>query len=218
VELAAATEFVRDYDVDGFQFDFIRYPNSQGCFCGTCREKFEGERGEKVGGWPEDVVEGGKLFDEYTTFRQTQITDTVRMVSGAIRKIAPEVKISAAVFRDYARDSINVGQDWVTWAREGYIDFLCPMDYTDDVEMLDTWVRDQIARVGEHVPVCAGLGLGASSSRMRTPEDMALQIDIARQAGCKGFVLFAWYRGCDEKIVLPQRDDSLAGNPTVPWQ
>ncbi|MGD8239564.1 MAG: family 10 glycosylhydrolase [Armatimonadota bacterium] len=217
VELAAATEFVRDYDVEGFQYDFIRYPNSQGCFCDRCREKFEGERGERVESWPEDVVEEGKLFGEYTKFRQTQITDTVKMVSAAIREIGREVKISAAVFRDYARDSVSVGQDWVTWAKEGYIDLLCPMDYTNDVEMLDTWVRDQVGRVGEDVPVCAGLGLAASNSRMKTPEDMALQIDIARQAGCKGFALFAWYPGCDEKVVLPQRDDSLAGSPPVPW-
>ena len=217
VELAAATEFVRDYDVDGFQFDFIRYPNASGCFCQRCREKFEREMGESVENWPGDVVEGGKLFERYTEFRQQQITDTVKMVSKAIREINPKVKISAAVFRDYARDSISVGQDWVTWAKEGYIDFLCPMDYTDDVEMLDAWVRDQVARVGEYVPVCAGLGLAASRTRMKTPEDMALQIDIARQAGCKGFVLFAWHPGCDENIVLPQRNDALAGSPSIPW-
>lgn len=216
VELAAASEFVRDYDVDGFQFDFIRYPGPQGCFCPKCREKFERERGARVENWPQDVVKDGKLFEEYTKFRQTQITETVKMVSEAIRKINPEVKISAAVFRDYAANSVSVGQDWVTWAKEGYVDFLCPMDYTNDVAALDGWVRDQIARVGEYVPVCAGLGLAASSARMKTPEDMALQIDIARQAGCAGFVLFAWHPGCDEKIVLPQREDSLAGTPPIP--
>lgn len=218
VELAAATEFVRDYDVDGFQFDFIRYPNASGCFCDRCRAKFEQERGARVADWPADVVSGGALFEEYTKSRQTQITETVKMVSEAIRRLDPEVRISAAVFRDYASDSVSVGQDWVTWAQEGYVDFLCPMDYTDNVEKLDGWVRDQIERVGEHVPVCAGLGLAASSSRMETPEDMALQIDIARQAGAAGFVLFAWYPGCDEKIVLPQRDDCLAGSPPVPWE
>jgi len=218
VELAAASEFVGDYEVDGFQYDFIRYPNASGCFCDRCREKFERERGEQVGDWPEDVVADGELFDEYTRFRQTQITETVKMVSEAIRKIDPEVRISAAVFRDYERDSVSVGQDWVTWAEEGYVDFLCPMDYTDDVEKLDGWVRDQVERVGEYVPVCAGLGLAASSARMEAPEDMAVQIDIARQAGAKGFVLFAWYPDCDEKIVLPQRVDCLAGSPPVPWE
>jgi uncharacterized lipoprotein YddW (UPF0748 family) len=217
VELAAASEFVRDYEVDGFQYDFIRYPNASGCFCDRCRGKFERERGERVPNWPEDVVLDGELFDEYTRFRQTQITETVKMVSEAIRKIDPEVRISGAVFRDYERDSVSVGQDWVTWAKEGYVDFLCPMDYTDDVGKLDGWVRDQVARVGEYVPVCAGLGLAASSARMETPEDMALQIDIARQAGAQGFVLFAWYPGCDETIVLPQREDCLAGSPPVPW-
>ena len=217
VEVAAATELVRDYDTDGFQFDFIRYPNASGCFCPKCREKFERERGGGVESWPADVVSGGKLFEDYTKFRQRQITETVKMVSEAIRKAKPEAKISAAVFRDYERDSVGVGQDWVTWAQEGYLDFLCPMDYTEDIARLDGWVRDQVARVGEHIPVCAGLGLASSSSRMKTPSDLALQIDIARQAGAKGFVLFAWNPGCDEKIVLPQREDALAGSPPVPW-
>jgi len=218
VEVAAAGELVRDYDIDGFQFDFIRYPNDKGCYCPRCRAKFEKLRGEAVANWPADVVRDGALFDEYTAFRQQQITDTVKLVSEAIRKIKPEIRISAAVFRDYARDSVTVGQDWATWAKEGYVDFLCPMDYTEDVGALDGWVRDQMDRVGEYVPICAGLGLAASRARMKTPEDMALQIDIARQAGAKGFVLFAWSPGCDEKIVLPQRDDSLAGDPPVPWE
>jgi len=218
VELAAATEFVRDYEVDGFQFDFIRCPSASGCFCPRCREKFEHERGARVERWPQDVVSGGALFEEYTRFRQQQITQTVAMVSKAIRHIRPEVRISAAVFRNYAQDSISVGQDWVTWAKEGYVDFLCPMDYTSDVGELDRLVRDQIERVGQYVPVCAGLGLAASRTRMASPEDLALQVDIARQAGCRGFVLFAWYPGCDEQIVLPQRNDCLAGSPPVPWE
>jgi len=218
VEVAAATELVRDYDVDGFQFDFIRYPNASGCFCDHCRAEFEGDLGAAVEHWPQDVVQGGKLFEQYTRFRQTQITETVRAVSQAIRQANPRVRISAAVFRDYASDSVPVGQDWVTWAQEGYVDFLCPMDYTADVQRLDGWVRDQVARVGDKTPVCAGLALSASGARMAAPEDLALQVDIARQAGAKGFVLFAWYPGCDEKIVLPQREDSLAGTPSIPWK
>jgi uncharacterized lipoprotein YddW (UPF0748 family) len=218
VEIAAATEIVGDYDVDGFQFDFIRYPNASGCFCDRCRAKFEGELGAPVERWPQDVIEGGKLFERYTRFRQAQITETVRAVSEAIRRTKPKVRISAAVFSNYASDSVTVGQDWVTWAQKGYVDFLCPMDYTADVQRLDGWVRDQVARVGDKTPVCAGLALSASGAKMATPEDLALQIDIARQAGAKGIVLFAWYPGCDEKIVLPQREDSLAGTPSIPWK
>ena len=217
LEVTAALDIVANYDVDGFQFDFIRYPSADGCFCERCREKFEQEHGAQVEDWPKDALAKGAIFTEYTAFRQAQITETVRMVSEAIRRAKPNVRISAAVFRDYATDSVAVGQDWVTWAEEGYIDFLCPMDYTEDPTKLDGWVRDQVALVGDKIPVCAGLGLASSSSAMETPEDMALQIDIARQAGAKGFVLFAWRPGCDEKIVLPQRDDCLAGTPSIPW-
>ncbi|MCK5801632.1 MAG: family 10 glycosylhydrolase, partial [Lentisphaeria bacterium] len=38
-------EIVANYDIDGIQYDFIRYPNSQGCFCAKCRTLFEKETG-----------------------------------------------------------------------------------------------------------------------------------------------------------------------------
>lgn len=217
LEVAAALELVTRYDVDGFQFDFIRYPGASGCFCPKCRDKFERQIGRRVKNWPQDVLAGGELFAEYTRFRQQQITETVRMVSSAIRQANPRAKISAAVFRDWEHDSVAVGQDWVTWAKKGYVDFLCPMDYTDDVAQLDRWVVDQVKRAGQYVPICAGLGLASARAKMKTPEDLAVQIDVARQAGARGFVLFCWYPGCDEKIVAPLRDDALAGTPPMPW-
>ena len=44
-------EIATRYDVDGVQYDFIRYPNTQGCFCPKCRALFERETGKPVADW-----------------------------------------------------------------------------------------------------------------------------------------------------------------------
>ncbi|MFO7946459.1 MAG: LamG-like jellyroll fold domain-containing protein, partial [Armatimonadota bacterium] len=54
-------ELVRDYEVDGIQYDFIRYANADSCYCDHCRAMFEEHIGRKVQNWPEDVREGGPL-------------------------------------------------------------------------------------------------------------------------------------------------------------
>ena len=35
-------EVVRNYDVDGVHFDYIRYPNKDGCFCAGCLHELVG--------------------------------------------------------------------------------------------------------------------------------------------------------------------------------
>jgi len=90
-------ELVRDYDVDGIQYDYIRYASSDSCYCDHCRAMFEKHIGRKVENWPEDVLEGGQLEDEYLDVRAGYITQTVRETTAAIRAIKPAVVITAAV-------------------------------------------------------------------------------------------------------------------------
>src|SRR5512133_2621027 len=123
-------EVARNYDVDGLHFDYIRYPDSDHCFCAGCRTRFEASAGSTVKSWPKDVLDGGTLRRQWLDWRQSNITAVVKAVSEQARIIRPRIKISAAVFNNWAADRDGVGQDWKLWCEKGYLDFVCPMDYT----------------------------------------------------------------------------------------
>ncbi len=124
----------------------------------------------------------------------------MKLVSAAIRRIRPDVRISAAVFRDYARDSVGVAQDWVTWAKQGYVDFLCPMDYAEsDLEFIRL-VTNQVKLVDRRIPIYPGIGATASNARL-TPDRVIGQIHHARSLGADGFTIFNLHSGTIADVV-----------------
>ncbi|MDX9979258.1 MAG: family 10 glycosylhydrolase [Lentisphaeria bacterium] len=185
-------EIVSRYPVDGIQYDFIRYPNAQGCFCPRCRALFEKESGKAVPNWPGDVAKGGGRYDEWIEFRCRRISAIVERVSGAVRKANPKVKISAAVFRDWPACRETNGQDWPRWCREGWLDFVCPMNYTNSDEVFLANCTSHRAALPEGFPVVQGIGINSGNSRMTDPGQLLLQVMLARQQGAVGFVGFCY--------------------------
>jgi uncharacterized lipoprotein YddW (UPF0748 family) len=193
LELETMLEVVRNYDVDGVHFDYIRYPGRQGCYCDGCRERFEAQKGEPVESWPEDVYDG-RLRGEYVDWRCEQITRLVRETARQSRAMKPGVKISAAVFGDYPSCRSSIGQDWVHWVKEGYLDFVCPMDYTNDDGRFVNLVKRQVTLVGERVPLYAGIGATSSQSHLAA-DRIAGQVFLSRECGADGFVIFNFGTG-----------------------
>jgi len=181
-------EVARKYDVDGLHFDYIRYPNSEFCYCDGCCERFEADSGRKVENWPRDCHSGSRS-EEYHAWRCRQITRLVAAVHEEAKKIRPGIQISAAVFGGYPGCRRSIGQDWVAWVEGEYVDFLCPMDYTNSDAAFDRLVDNQLRLVDRRVPLYPGIG--ATSSHSALPVDRVVgQIQLARQLGAGGFVIF----------------------------
>jgi uncharacterized lipoprotein YddW (UPF0748 family) len=186
LELESMLEVVRKYHVDGVHFDYIRYPNNNSCYCSRCQEQFEKSRGMEVENWPREVI-SGKHAEDFAQWRCDQITRLVKAVSEQARKANTAIKISAAVFRDYPRCRRTVGQDWKAWIESGYLDFVCPMNYTADNDHFSNLVTNEIEIVKGHIPLYPGIGASAPGL---PPEQVAMQIHIARNLGVKGFIIF----------------------------
>ena len=186
IELESMLEIVKKYNVDGIHFDYIRYPHGDSCYCETCKEKFEKWIGEEVEQWPKGVIDG-KYKEKYVQYRCDQITRLVKAVSEKAREINPDIKISAAVFSDYPRCRETVGQDWGFWVKSGYLDFVCPMDYTANNDHFRNIVTNQIRIVNNQIPLYPGIGASAPGL---TPDQVAIQTHIARELGAKGFIIF----------------------------
>jgi len=187
LERDSLLEVVRNYKVDGIHFDYIRYPGSEGCYCDGCRSRFEDSAEIRVKNWPADVI-SGDLRQKYQEFRRANITRLVRTVSKEARKIRPGVQISAAVFADWPLCRDTVGQDWVTWVKEGSLDFACPMDYTASATQYDQWMTSQSKALGK--PYAFRPGIGATLDSSMTPDQVAWQVQIGRSHGSSGFILF----------------------------
>lgn len=194
LQKAALEEVATKYDVDGVHFDYIRFPDDNTCFCDGCRERFanayEEATGKKLEG---ELVELVKKNDEvgnaWRQWRCDQITALVHEVSDSLRAKRPDIQISAAVFPGYPGTKSSIGQDWGLWIEKGWLDFVCPMDYTSDPGAFKGFVERQLPYTRGKCPIYPGIGMTATGISMK-PEEVVLQAKLARDAGAEGFTIF----------------------------
>lgn len=199
LELESMLEVARKYAVDGLHFDYIRYPDRETCYCDGCRQRFEAQSGKPVANWPKDCYSGPRR-EAYNDWRCQQITSLVAAVHREGKKLRPELKISAAVFGSYPSCRESVAQDWPAWVKAGYLDYICPMDYTNSDTQFRALLQNQLKLVGGRIPIYPGIGATASSSAL--PADRVVgQIHAARELGAGGFTIFDFARGTAQSII-----------------
>lgn len=210
LEIESMLEVAKKYKVDGVHFDYIRYDGSQYCFCEGCQKRFSDHyfklTGKRITDLPKEIRQDTAIRDAFDHWRADQITTIVRGLRERVDRECPQVKISAAVFRDYPNCKTSVAQDWVRWVHEGYLDFVCPMNYTNSNEVFAGWLKTQNEALGNKIPVYPGIGLWSSSSRQES-DQTALQIKMARDSGAKGFTIFS----LNSRTAAEQLQDFKAG-------
>ena len=199
LEIASMVEVARNYNVDGLHFDYIRYPDSDHCFCGGCRQRFERDLGHAVAAWPGGVRTPGPDRAAWLDWRRSNITAVVKAVARQARAVRPGIKISAAVFPNWRTDRDGVGQDWKRWCEEGDVDFVCPMDYTVSNRGFENMVGRQTGWAGR-AGCYPGIGVSASASRFGV-DRVIEQIQITRQHKTGGFVIFNYGRSESEDLL-----------------
>ncbi len=198
LEVEAMLEIATRYEVDGLHFDYIRYPDSDHCVCDGCRARFEAHIGRAVPAWPDDLRRD-EWRAEWNEWRRRQISRVVEEVHRRVRAVRPGVNISAAVFPEWERDRDFVAQDWKIWCERGWLDFVCPMNYTDSAARFERLVERQLEWAGA-VPLYPGIGASASSSRLGVMQVIE-QVRIAERLGTAGFVLFNYGVAEYEELV-----------------
>lgn len=143
------TEIATKYDVDGIQFDYIRYPfqeitrNEVYGFGDAARTEFR-----LSGGYPDPVTMGigDRHWQQWQDFRVAQVDQFVEKATTSLRETRPDLILSAAVFaipRDRRLDQIQ--QNWEAWVEAEYLDLLVPMTYAGDTATLDDLTTDLLA-------------------------------------------------------------------------
>ena len=196
LELDLVQEILTLYPVHGIHLDYIRYPDSAGCYCQTCRQAFENYHGGSVANWPWDCY-SGNLAAEYRAFRRSRITAVVAQIHALMQAQHPGKQLSAAVFAniDWASDAI--GQDWLYWAQQGYLDFVCPMNYTSDYLEFAAFTSDQLARVPAGLPLYPGIYV------FEPLDSVIAQVLTCRDLSAPGFTCFCFNPATRDAIAVP---------------
>ncbi len=152
---------VRHYDLDGFQFDYIRYPQTrvgeqEYCFCRQCQREYFGR-------YEEDLVNLNpgthpERWEEWSEKRRHDIDSFARETLQHLEREKPGLMVSADVFARPEEALNNVFQPWLTWAGDGIFDFLCPMAYTYDTAELRDSLEEARKTLTGGTPYIIGLG------------------------------------------------------------
>ena len=199
------SSLAKNRGLGGIHLDYIRYNSSHACYCEGCRRRFELGLGHAIEHWPDDVT-AGAFAAPYRQWRAGQVTACVTAARDAIRAANPALKLSAAVYGATPACFASVGQDWPGWIDQGIVDFVCPMDYTQDLNAYRELLATQ-ASLPHASRIIPGVGVAASLSRLTADQTIAELLQI-QHAGFPGFALFELTPHVEED-VLPY----LGGGP-----
>lgn len=190
LEYRVMMEMVEKYPIDGLHLDYIRYtevPSYDFDYSDVSRAEFERRIGRRVKRWPLDV-RSGPMRLLYDNWMRSNIDGLVRETALGVRRIKPEVMLSAAVWPRHRRYWTLIKQDWPKWVDEGWLDFVVPMDYSGDDERFESLVKEQAGVVDGRRPLVVGIG----GWLLESPEQLLRQIAVTRRYGASGFCLFSY--------------------------
>ncbi len=186
------SELVTNYEVDGLQFDYLRYPGRDYCLCQRCRGQFAADTGARISQSPQDVLPGGPYAAQFNKWRQGQLTALLSDLVAQARAARPDIAISAAVFPRWKEHSARFGQDAARWVELGLLDFVAPMNYTADRLDFATWLLTQRKAISGRVPLVVGMGPFSDACQFTGPKQLVEQIQIARSFRAGGFIIFKY--------------------------
>ena len=106
-----------------------------------------------------------------------------------VKAARPAAVFSTAVFGKYPSCVAAVGQDWESWIDAGFVDWVVPMNYTEDNAKYQSFVRQQ-GRTPSHARrIVSGIGVTAFESRLGAKQVID-QIRLARQCNLAGVCFF----------------------------
>lgn len=184
-------EIITQYNVDGLQLDYIRYPfqnaaSGRSYGYGTAsRHQFQ----QRTGVDPLELTPNDReLWLQWTEFRTEQVNSFVADTADHLRRIRPDIVLSAAVFAMSEHERIQkLQQHWEVWAREGDVDMIVTMSYAQDTnrfqQLTTPWLLE--AELGSTL-IVPGIQL-LNLSEAATFD----QIQSIRDMPAGGYALFA---------------------------
>lgn len=181
---------VRHYDIDGLQYDYIRYPYFDGA-TDYGYDEASVALFMKETGYDRSVVEGiasqlaaHPQWEEWVNFKISLIDRRVKEFSDMIREYRPDLYISAAIANDTA--AANYCQDATHWVENGTVDGIYPMSYAEGI------MQSATQRFSAFLDDKTFLVMGNGAYQSLTLDEMYLQVKQTALYGADGIAFFEW--------------------------
>ncbi len=120
------TELLGAYpDLDGIQFDYIRYPDQNPHYGYT---PVNMERFKKATGLA-TIEEDNEVWKRW---KRDQVTELLTMLVHKTHQLRPKMQVSTTGCMPYLRAHDEAFQDWPSWVDTGLVDFVTIMNYAAD--------------------------------------------------------------------------------------
>lgn len=187
--LSVYKEIITKYDVAGLHLDYIRFPEwnygeSDYGYNEDTMEAFKQESGYKGS---VKVLTTGTYYNQWVIFRQNIINSFVKEIFDMVMATRPDVWISCAAYPGIPNVKNTIYQDVDNWVKNGWIDEVFSMTYSDSNEYVHDNASKFVNLVGDKSFYSVGL-----SAFGTTPSDVfAQQFDVVRKAGASGAAMFS---------------------------
>lgn len=201
-------DVVRRYDIGGVHLDRIRYPGPEYSHDPVSRQRFLGR--------------GNPNMLDHADWQREQLNKFINDLSAEMRAEKPQVIFSCSAWGIYNRYHIagyngfssgyhDYFQDTWQWYRLGAMDVLMPMIYwnmSDPKPNYHELIADFVQGVGgDHL---------VGGQRMFSPEENIKQIQVTREAGGLGTVLFSLGSASRRGILEAARKEIYQQKVPVP--
>jgi len=183
-------EIATNYDVDGIQLDYIRYPfqsrsvNGSFGYGPSSRWQFK----NKTGVDPLKLTPKSPLWNSWLNFRIGLVDSFVEKASTRLKEKRPDLVVSAAVFPYERSERLwKIQQNWELWGSSNWVDMLTVMTYAMDTDSLGEKTQPLLGNIS------AGSALIIPGLRIhKVPDPVMLdQFQLMRNMPSLGYVLFA---------------------------
>jgi len=206
-------DIIVNYDIDGFHFDYIRYPTTS-----YDRTRDWGYNSGATDRYSEETgLTASPTSTSWQNWKRSQVTAVVRRIWEFILANKPEVAFSCSVLGNRSTAEGWSFQNWSAWAQEPIVDVLYPMCYSTDTGTVTTQAADAFSvRATRNVFI----GLKAYDVASYAPGSLVEKVNQVRalpgfQEGKDGFAFF------DNGGLQEQNDafyNALSSGPMSSWQ
>ncbi|CUS97888.1 family 10 glycosylhydrolase [Candidatus Chrysopegis kryptomonas] len=174
-------EMVKNYDIDGFELDRIRYPDPNCGYDSVTVELYKQEHN----GTPPPLNYNDP---EWKNWRIQKLNQFAKTVYDSVKFYRKDMRLTNAVGvgPDWAKNEKL--QDWVTWINNGWLDYIEPMNYRRTANEFINECVNIFGRVNDKNKILFGI-----DSQNPTTSEFLKMIQYVRQQNLKGFVV--WYYG-----------------------
>lgn len=189
--VAVILDCLANYDIDGVNLDYIRYPEAAGEWgynpVSVARfNAYYGKSGQPSGADP-----------DWDTWRRRNVTNEVKKIYIKMKQAKPAVVLTADTINwgsNYTSGTYtssdayrSVFQDWVGWLNEGILDYNALMNYATSNTRYQGWTDLSLANDN-----IRGSIIGIGAYLQTTSQNSIDQLLYARAQGADGVNIYDW--------------------------